>query len=85
LALFYEVDLEKRTVRNRSQYLLLIQLEFQRRSFGNVHHTVGRLEKLAGMNADNSSRHISAKSRNGSNAPLSIMPRNSGSVLFGKT
>jgi hypothetical protein len=25
-ALFYEVDLEKRTVRNRSQYLLLIEL-----------------------------------------------------------
>jgi len=51
---------------------------------GNVHHMDRRFEKLAGTNALSSSRHISLKSRKGSSAPLSIMARTSGSVLFGK-
>ena len=52
-------------------------------NYGNVRPMVGRCEKLAGTNADNSARHVSLKSRKGSSAPLSIMVRNSGSVLFG--
>jgi hypothetical protein len=51
---------------------------------GNVHHMDRRFKKLGGTNALSSSRHISLKSRKGSSAPLSIMARNSCSVLFGK-
>ena len=51
---------------------------------GHVHRMIGRFEKLAGANALSSSRHISLKSRKGSRAPLSIMARTSGSVLFSK-
>ncbi len=50
----------------------------------NVHHMDGRFKNLAGTNALSSSRHISLKSRKGSSAPLSIMARTSGRVLFGK-